>query len=269
MTASPLATALRRERIAVQAALAAVVAAGWVYLLLGAGVETDKMDMGGGGIMVVRPEWTPGYAALTLLMWAAMMAAMMLPGAAPAIVEVASLARRPGKSVAMALMFVTGYLTPWAGFSIAATILQWALDSGNLLSETMAIRSAALAGILIVAVGLYQLASWKQHCLWHCRSFAKCLAPDSLAPDGLAPDQRQSAWAPIRQGMRYGVSCLGCCSALMGLMFVGGPMNALWMAAIALLVIAEKSLRRGSGIARLVGAGLVAWGSVSLAAAGL
>jgi predicted metal-binding membrane protein len=248
----------RRGRTAVMAGLAAVLAAAWAYLLLGAGIEMDKMDMGGGQIMLMAPAWSAGYAALILLMWMVMMAAMMLPGAAPAILQVAGRGREPNdktRGAAAALLFTTGYFLVWSGFSVAATLLQWGLDSAGFLSEDMAGRNEVAAGLLAVAVGLYQLTPLKQACLAHCRACA-----------GDLPDAPQGA-GPMLRGLRYGVSCLGCCSVLMGLLFIGGVMNVFWMAAIAIVVLAEKTLPWGGGLARLAGAGLIAWGGVAIAAA--
>src|ERR1700738_2863708 len=93
-----------------------------------------------------------------------------------------------------------------------------------------------VAGVLVILVGLYQLTPLKQTFLRRCRSSVRCLAED----------QHQSAWAIVRQGMQHGVSCLGCCSGLMCLSFVGGLMNTLWMAVVALWVLAEKTLPWGS-----------------------
>jgi predicted metal-binding membrane protein len=249
MIADPINAGRRPARIAVWAGLAALIAASWAYLLLGAGIEMDKMDMGGGVIMVMTPAWTPGYAALVLLMWAVMMTAMMLPSAAPAIVQAGG--------VAPALAFTAGYLMVWAAFSVAATLLQWALDSAGLLSETMASSSPVAAGLLIIAVGLYQLAPLQQACLQRCRACA----------DGDLENAMPGGRAMAARGLRYGVACLGCCGVLMGLLFVGGVMNVYWMAAIAIGVLAEKLLPWGGAVARVAGAGLIAWGSILLAAA--
>jgi predicted metal-binding membrane protein len=148
----------RRERTAVMAGLAAILAASWAYLLLGAGIEMDKMEMGGGRIMLMAPAWSAGYAALILIMWMVMMAAMMLPGAAPAILRVAGRDHKPdtARGAAAALLFTTGYFLVWSGFSVAATLLQWGLDSAGMLSEDMAGHNEVAAGLLAVAVGLYR-----------------------------------------------------------------------------------------------------------------
>jgi predicted metal-binding membrane protein len=260
MIANPHGEAQRHDRIVVMAGLVVLVAASWVYLLRGAGIEMDEMDMGGGQIMLMAPAWTFGYAALVLLMWVVMMAAMMLPAATPAILQaVGAAGERGGKTsgIASALLFTAGYLMVWIAFSAAATVLQWGLDSADLLSDTMASRSAVAAGLLLVAVGLYQWTPLKQSCLRRCRACA----------DGLPQAMPESAGGLLRRGLRYGAACLGCCGALMGLLFVGGVMNVLWIAAIAVGVLAEKLLPGGGGLARVAGAGLIAWGIVSLAVA--
>jgi predicted metal-binding membrane protein len=253
MTTNRLEAAPRRDRIVILAGLAVLIGASWFYLVRRAGIEMDRMDMGGGQIMLMAPAWTAVHAVLVLLMWAVMMAAMMLPAAAPAILQAAGADGAP----ASALLFTAGYLTIWIAFSVVATLSQWGLDSADLLSETMASRSAVAAGLLLLAVGLYQVSPLKLSCLQHCRTCADDQPQN--APEG--------AGGALRRGLRYGVSCLGCCGVLMGLLFVGGVMNMAWMAAITAGVLAEKLLPWGAGLARLAGAGLIAWGIVSLAAA--
>lgn len=237
--------------------IVSVVAVSWIYLLSGAGMTMEKMDMGGGKMMLMPPYWSAGYAALIFAMWTIMMAAMMLPSAAPAILRFASLAEKhPTRmsGVLTAVFFTAGYLMVWIGFSAAATLTQWGMDSAHLLSETMAIRGEVSAGLIVIAVGLYQVLPLKLACLRRC-----CLSVGSLAND-----QRRSPRALVLDGISYGVSCLGCCWALMCLLFVGGVMNVLWIAAIAIWVLAEKTLPSGLRIARVAGVGLIGWGSIAL-----
>ncbi len=183
-------------------------------------------------------------AAAIFAMWAIMMTAMMLPGAAPTIFRHADALRR--------VLFTFGYLVIWIGFSVAAAVLYSILDSAELLSQSMALRSSISAGIVVIAVGLYQLSPWKQRFLLRCR------AP---ATNG----QRPSALSVLVQGLRYGLSCLGCCWALMALLFVAGVMSYVWMVAIALWIIAEKLLPSGARMARFAAVGLIGWGGVILA----
>ena len=223
-------------------AIACVAALAWEWLLFGAGVGMEEMDTGGSEVMLMRPEWTLSYAALVLAMWVVMMIAMMLPSAAPAMLGGVT-----------AIPFAAGYLAVWSGFGVAATLAQFALDRWDLISEAMALRSDAAAAALILAAGAYQLTPWKRTCLRRC----------AAAGAGRELGARESA----ALGLRYGVSCLGCCWALTALLFVAGLMNVLWIAAIALWVGAEKLLPRGGRFARLAGAGLIAWGGVRLALA--
>ncbi len=243
---------LRRDRAVVLAGLVAVIMLAWAYLILGAGIEMDEMDMGGGQIMMMAPPWTLGYAALIFLMWAIMMVAMMLPSAAPTILLVTALGR--DRIAPVAVPFAFGYLLVWIGFSLAATALQFGLDRGGVLSETMATSSAALAGIVLIVAGAYQWTPLKQACLRHCRS------PLAF----LLGRWRQGAWGAVTNGMRHGLFCLGCCWMLMVLLFVGGLMNLLWVGALALLVLIEKTLPWGGRTSRATGAALVVWGAVML-----
>jgi predicted metal-binding membrane protein len=163
---------LQHDRMLVLAGLLVVILLAWGWLLLGAGIEMEQMDMGGGQVMLMAPEWSASYAVVIFLMWAIMMMAMMLPSAAPAILLAAALMRQRGgnRIFGPTGLFVVGYLVIWFGFSLTATALQWGLDRAGLLSADMASGSAALAGLLLIAAGLYQWTPLKQACLVQCRS---------------------------------------------------------------------------------------------------
>lgn len=243
-------------------ALSGMVALAWIYVLSGAGlgVGMRQMDAPGGNLILMRPAWTTGYAILVFGMWVSMMVAMMLPSGAPTILMVTSLARDhsdPLRGMLAAIRFTAGYLVVWAGVSVAATLAQWGLDRAGLLSESMASRSATVAGLALLVAGLYQLTSLKQSCLRQCRS--------SL--DRLAHDWRMSARTTIAAGTRHGLLCLGGCGVLMGLLFVGGVMNVSWIAGLTILVFVEQTWSWGSGVSRLTGAALIAWASVVLTTA--
>jgi predicted metal-binding membrane protein len=241
---------LRHDRLVVLAALAVVVALAWVYLLLGAGIEMPQMDMGGGHFMLMPPAWTLGYALLIFLMWAIMMAAMMLPSAAPTILLVSALGRSGAGRGTTAALFGLGYVLVWMSFSLAATALQWALDTLGLLSATMAIADVAAAGIVLIAACVYQWTPLKQACLLHCRS------PIAF----LLNHWHRGAMGAVINGMRHGTFCLGCCWMLMLLLFVGGLMNLLWIAGLALLVLVEKLLPWGGRMSRVTGVVLIGSG---------
>ena len=182
------------------------------------------------------------YAAL-FAMWTVMMAAMMLPGAASAIARGARGMARLG--------FAAAYLLVWTAFSGGAALVQSWLERDALLSESMALRSSVAAGIILVAVGLYQLTPAKRHSLLQCR----------LRPQQVPANLGES----IRAGVRYGGACLASSAALMALLFVAGVMSYAWMVAIALWIAGEKGLPWGAALPRFAGVGLVAWGAVTLA----
>jgi predicted metal-binding membrane protein len=249
---------LRHDRAVLLGALAGVVVAAWAYLLLGAGIDMELMDMGGGQLMAMTPEWTIGYAALIFIMWVVMMAAMMLPSAAPTILLVAALMRNRGGSSgavpATAALFASGYILVWSGFSLAAASLQWGLSEAGLLSETTAVGNAILVGTVLVAAGVYQWTPFKDTCLRHCRSPAEFLVRH----------WRHGPLGAVRTGIRHGLFCLGCCWMLMALLFVGGLMNLAWVGAITLLVLVEKTMPWGGRTGRVAGALLAVWGAASL-----
>jgi predicted metal-binding membrane protein len=246
---------LRRDRAVVIAALCAAVILSWLYLLAGAGMESHEMD--GMTMPMMRSEWSPAYFALMVAMWAVMMAAMMLPSAAPMILLHATISRRRQEqngTIAATGLFVLGYLAVWAAFSLAASALQWALASAMLLSPMMETSSKTVGALLLVAAGIYQWTPLKHSCLRRCRS----------PLDFVLAYWREGGWGSFAMGLRHGAFCLGCCGALMLLLFVGGLMNLAWIAGLAAFVLIEKAAPRGDWIGRFVGVGLMLWGLVEL-----
>jgi len=248
----------RRRRAVVWGTLAAVIVASWAYLLCGAGIKMGIMDMGGGQMMAMPSGWSPAYAMLIFVMWVVMMAAMMLPGAAPTVLLVAALAAgrtADSKLVpATAILFASGYLLVWCGFSLAVTLLQWGLDEAGLLSPNMAFGDATLAGAVLAFAGLYQWTPLKDTCLRHCRS----------PTEFLVRHWRQGTSGAVFTGMRHGIFCLGCCWMLMTLLFVGGLMNLAWVAVIALLVLLEKTILWGRRMSLLTGMVFIELGVLNL-----
>ena len=250
---------IRHRRVLVAGALATVSAVAWVYLLFGAGIEREMMDVGVGQMMKMLPEWSLSHAVLIFVMWGAMMVAMMLPTAAPTVLLVTTLASdrtsNPNFIPALAMLFALGYLLVWCGFSFAATLTQWGLDGAGLLSETMAFGDAMVAGTVLIAAGVYQWTSLKDTCLRHCRSPSEFLV--THWHDGTV--------GAVQIGVRHGLFCLGCCWMLMALLFVGGLMSLAWVGAIAILVLLEKTMPWGDWMSRLTGVIFILWGVVSLA----
>lgn len=244
--------AARRGRGVVLASLLGIAALAWVYLFWGA----SRM----GGIDMSMARAGPGSApfAATFLMWAVMMVGMMLPSAAPAILLYGGLARKSrerGRTVPSIYVFATGYLIVWTLFSAFAAGLQVLLGRLVLLSPTMVSVSYTLSGAFLVAAGLYQWLPVKDACLRTCR------APLQF----FSTHWREGRAGALRMGLDHGVICVGCCWALMLLLFVGGVMNLLWVAVVAGFILVEKLLPGGRLTGRFAGGGLIVVGLVTLA----
>lgn len=253
--ASVLTSLLRRDRAIVIGGLAGAILLPWLYLFHSAGM--DMRAMGDLAMPMTRTSWSPGYFALMLIMWAVMMAAMMLPSAAPMILLYATIARRrqaSGGVIPTTGIFALGYLAVWAMFSVAATILQWRLDAAALLSPMMGTTSIVVAGIVLVGAGIYQWTPLKQACLRQCQS----------PLDFVLSSWREGSRGALVMGVRHGLFCLGCCWMLMLLLFVGGVMNLFWIAGLSLFVLLEKSAQNGLWLGRVGGAALIAWGGATL-----
>src|SRR5687767_13196913 len=126
--------------------------------------------------MVMAPAfqaWTATEFAFTLAMWIIMMIGMMTPSAAPIILLYARVGRQAanqGEPFASTGWFASGYILAWSGFSLAATVVQWALDRAALITPAMATASAALGSLVLLAAGIYQWTPLKNKCLVHCQS---------------------------------------------------------------------------------------------------
>jgi predicted metal-binding membrane protein len=186
-------------------------------------VRMEGMDAG--------PGTDLGGLGWYLGVWVTMMAAMMLPSAAPAASRIAQLARGQG-----AVRFAVGYLAVWAGFGLYAYALfrlVTSLDIGSLAWDE---AGPYLAGGALVAAGLYELTPLKGRFLHRCRE-----------PAG-------------RSGVAYGVDCVGSSIGLMTALFALGVMSLLWMAVVAAAIFVEKVLPRGVSASRLVAVALLVLG---------
>jgi predicted metal-binding membrane protein len=113
----------------------------------------------------------------------------------------------------------------------------------------MAVVPAVSAGLLIAA-GVFQWTPLKEACLRGCRT-----------PVGfLVAEWRSGSRGALVMGIRHGLNCMGCCWAIMALLFVVGTMNLAWMAVLTVLCWVEKAAPRGDLIGRLGGLGLIFWG---------
>jgi predicted metal-binding membrane protein len=202
----------------------------------------------------MRTEWDAGRFGLVAAMWWVMMIAMMLPSAAPLILLYARVHRHTGDAPPTA-PFLAGYLTVWLAFALIAAALHALLEQQGLVSSmTMAAVAPWLSAGFLAAAGIYQLTALKDACLTSCRT------PTEFLTRHYRPGAK-GAW---RMGLLHGAYCVGCCWLLMALLFVGGVMNLAWIAALTLLVAAEKLLPGGHWIARLSGVLFILWGAATL-----
>jgi predicted metal-binding membrane protein len=287
---------LKRDRVVVAAALIVLTLLAWAYVLWlsahmmptagmpGAAASSGEMagmDMGADGMAgmdmsAASPDsgmagamapafraWAPADFAFMFAMWSVMMVGMMTPSVAPMILLYAAVGRKAAETAtpfAPTGWFLAGYLAVWMAFSALATCAQWVLTALALLTPMMAAASAALGGMLLVAVGLYQWTPLKETCLRACQAPLGFL----MAHGGF----RREPLGALRLGIAHGGYCLGCCFALMALLFVGGIMNVLWIAGLTILVLLEKVLPARLFIARVSGALIAAAGMWLLVRAG-
>jgi predicted metal-binding membrane protein len=247
MAVELLESVLRRDRAVIAAALGVLALLCWAYLAWFAAAPAHSME----AMAPAIGRWSAADTLVMLLMWWVMMVGMMIPAAAPMILiyaRVGRQARERGTPFAPAAWFALGYFLAWLGFALAATALQWSLESALLLTPMTANVAPRFGGALLIVAGLYQWTPLKDACLAHCQSPMQFIQRYGF---------RGEPGAAVRLGLRHGAYCIGCCWALMILLFVGGVMNLLWIAAIAVLVLAEKLvaarfIQRASGLALIV-----------------
>jgi predicted metal-binding membrane protein len=209
--------------------------------------------MNGAGAWMMTAEWDAVRLLLLWAMWAVMMAAMMLPSASPVLMLYSATARRRGETSERplhVLALAAGYVLVWALFSVGAVALQRILSILLVLSPMMEVTSRRAGGIVLVVTGSYQLTPLKWACLQTCR------APLVF----LMERWREGRGGAFRMGAEHGMYCVGCCWALMLLLFVGGVMNLLAIVTITALVAMEKLTPFGAQGARIGGVLLIAIG---------
>jgi predicted metal-binding membrane protein len=243
------------DRVLVALSILAMCALAWVYLIY---LASEMPPTASGTIstsmtMSADHAWgLPDFASM-FVMWSVMMVAMMLPSATPMILLYERVNRRresQGRIGNPIALFIGGYLLVWIGFSVLATLMNWALHSGGLLSSMMGRVTPVVAGISLLAAGTYQWTTLKYTCLTHCRS-----------PVGfLMANWYEGRWGAVRMGARHGLYCLGCCWLLMVLLFVLGVMNLLWIAVLTVFVLAEKVVPGGQLLSRISGLLMIGWG---------
>jgi predicted metal-binding membrane protein len=245
---------LSLERSLVLGLLLALAAAAWALLL---------WERAGGAPDMAMAAPTMGLRApLFLAIWVVMMVAMMFPTAAPMILafhKIQEGKRRQGGAFVSTWVFVAAYLLVWAlsgllayaGALGAEAVAAWAALSPE--------AAARIGGVAILAAGLYQLTPLKALCL------AKCRSPLAF----IMTSWREGAWGALRMGLVHGFYCLGCCWLLFVVLFPLGIMNIAAMAAVTLVIFAEKALPWSVAAARATAAALLLYGAAVIAAPSL
>jgi predicted metal-binding membrane protein len=230
----------------------AVALSGWLFL------TWLLIDMSHPVAQLTMPDssqWSAGNVLAIWIMWSVMMAAMMLPSALPMVLTFVHLSIRSGEP-ARGRSFVAAYLAVWFGFSAGATAAQWVFQTMNWLNPMIVSTSPVLSGVLLLIAGVYQFSPLKRTCLSHCST-----------PMGfLLGEWRAGISGAFVMGLRHGLYCLGCCWALMALLFVGGVMNLAWIAALSIAVALEKLLPRGERVAAALGLVLIVIAGIKLLA---
>lgn len=243
-----LEAALKHERWVTATLLVLVPVACWAWIV----VMADDMygSMAGASAWMMTANWDATHLLLLWAMWAVMMTAMMLPSAAPLVLLYAGALHgrdEPGAGRRLYAM-ASGYVLVWALFSVAATVVQRILATSLVLTPMMEPDTTYAAAALLGLAGVYQFTPLKRACLRLCRSPLAFLLGHWPA----------GATGAFRVGVEHGMHCLGCCWALMLLLFAGGVMNLAVIVGLALWVLVEKYAPFGEHTARVGGAVLLA-----------
>jgi predicted metal-binding membrane protein len=245
-----LESALRYDRAPVVVLLIVLPLVSWMWIVVMARDMYGPMT--GASAWMMTAVWDVRHLALLWAMWAVMMVGMMLPSASPMLLLYGVVARRSatGASAASRQIYAlaAGYLAVWVVFSLGATALQRLLATRLLVSPMMEVTSSVAGATLLLIAGVYQLTPIKQACLRTCQS-----------PLGFLMSRWRPGWAgAFRMGLEHGALCVGCCWALMLLLFAGGVMNLAVIAALTALVAFEKLTPFGARGARISGVLLMA-----------
>ncbi len=256
--ASFAAPAFSRDELWARAVATVIFLAAAALTWRGMNSMSGGMPMPGGWVMpmmwMVMPGESPwGAARMFLLMWQAMMIAMMLPSTWPMLALYRRTARHSGlrpAGLATALAG-TGYFAIWLAFGAAAFAVGLGISHLAMQSDRLSHWIPAAAGVALIAAGIYQLTPLKQACLQHCR--------DPLLYLG-------HAWRPgfagaLRVGVHHGAYCAACCWALMVIQIVLGAMSLGVMIAVAGVIAGEKMWKRGPLLARATGVAAIAAGA--------
>jgi predicted metal-binding membrane protein len=242
--------ALRYDRASAVVLLVLLPVVCWTWIVVMARDMYGPMT--GASAWMMTTNWDLPHLLLLWAMWAVMMTGMMLPSASPLVLLYGAMARRATPETAGRQIYAMagGYLTAWTVFSLGATALQRGLAALLLVSPMMEITSSRVGGTLLLVAGGYQLTPMKHACLRTCQS-----------PLGFLMGRWRSGWSgAFGMGLEHGTYCVGCCWALMLLLFAGGVMNLTVIAALTAFVAFEKLAPLGVHGARISGVLLIAAG---------
>jgi predicted metal-binding membrane protein len=259
---------LKRERAIVVVALITISLLAWLYLLFFSAQSPPEVARAMPGMQgMATPAMMPGFVPWTwphavsqFAMWSVMMVGMMTPSVAPMILVYARVANdASARAIPFAppMYFALGYFLAWTLFAVVATASQWGLEKAALLTPMLATASRSFGGVVLIVAGAYQWSPLKDSCLSQCRSPLSFVQHHGGFKPGVA--------SSVRLGILHGVYCVGCCWALMALLFVAGVMNLFWVAGIMVFVLAEKTVPFGRYVARLAGSAAIVAGILLLA----
>jgi predicted metal-binding membrane protein len=278
--ASRLGAAFARPKLLAVVCVVALAALGWLYLGLLVGTMGGPLSSLGPGMgafdtlpralnALCRPvfgvaamphgAWGLSGFVLVALMWVAMTLAMMLPSAGPMILtyaEIADTAAKKGERIVSPFLLAAGYTVIWLGFAAIATLTQFAFTRAALIDDGMASASGLFSGAIFIAAGIYQFSALKHACLTQCQQ------PFPFFFTNWATTSR----GVFRLGVRQGLFCLGCCWAMMAVMFAVGVMNVIWMVALGIVMTIEKMLS-GRRFSHAVGVVLIVAGAAFVVSA--
>ena len=256
--AGRLGAAFARPKVLAAICVVALASLGWLALgLLFSGMGAFEALCR--PLAVSGTAWGASGFAIVALMWGAMTLAMMLPSASPMILtyaEIADTAARKHEHIVSPFMLAAGYTLVWLGFAAAATLAQFAFTRAALLDSGMQSASGLFSGAIFIGAGVYQFSALKHACLTQCQSpFPFFFANWATTPRGV-----------FRLGVKQGLYCLGCCWAMMLVMFAVGVMNVIWMAALGVLMTFEK-IGSGKRFTYTIGVALIVAGIAFVLAA--
>ncbi len=247
-------SALQSERAPTVVLLVLLPLICWVWIFVMARDMYGPMSVASAWMMTA--DWDVPHLLLLWAMWTVMMAGMMLPSASPLILLYGAMARRSADGTAGRQIYAltAGYLVVWTAFSLGATALQRGLSALLVMSPMMEVTNSRFGATLLLLAGVYQLTPIKHACLRACRS-----------PLGFLMTRWRTGWSgAFAVGIEHGAYCVGCCWALMLLLFAGGVMNLTVIAALTAFVAFEKLAPLGPRGARISGVLLMAAGLLML-----